>query len=436
VRIQSRLYGLTDSLWLIPAICTISAIALALGLVALDQRITLDDRASGSPWLYGGGAEGARGVLTAIAGTMIGVAGTVFSITIVALQLASSQFTPRVLRHFTGDRGNQVVLGVFIGTFTYALLVMRSVHSEADDRNRFVPVVSVSVAGVLALVAVGMLIFQIDHVAKSIQAATIVERATAETLDVIRSLASDSEDEASSAALPFPSDAATWVAATDGGYLESMDVEGILEWACRHGVTVSVAPIVGAFIPPRQPVIGVWPGQVLSADDEKHLRRSLVTGRERSLRSDPAFGVRQISDIAIRALSPGINDPTTATTCIDRLGELLIVAASEGGPFGDRTRIRGEGRIRVAGQTFESLVSVAFAQIRHYGAGDATVMVHLLNTLGMTASLVDEPFGGPLVDQARLSVESARGSISIPADLARVERAAAWTATMDSRIQA
>lgn len=425
-RIQSRLHALADSLWLVPAICTITGIGLALGLVALDQRMTLDDRASGSPWLYGGGAEGARGVLTAIAGTMIGVAGTVFSITIVALQLASSQFTPRVLRHFTGDRGNQVVLGVFIGTFTYALLVMRSVHSEADDRTRFVPVISVSGAVVLALVAVGMLIFQIDHVAKSIQAAVIVERATTETLEVIRSIGADSRDEANTAALPFPADTATWVTATDGGYLESVDVDGLLEWASRHRATVSVAPIVGAFISPRQPVIGVWPGRALSADDEKHLRRSLVTGRERSLRSDPAFGVRQISDIAIRALSPGINDPTTATTCIDRLGELLIVAASEGGSFGDRTRLRNEDRVQVAGQTFDSLVSVAFAQIRHYGAGDATVMVHLLNTLETVASLVDDPFIGPLVDQARLSAESARGAISIADDLGRVNQAATW----------
>jgi len=319
-----------------------------------------------------------------------------------------------------------VVLGVFIGTFTYALLVMRSVHSEAEDRIRFVPVISVSVAVVLALVAIGMLIYQIDHVAKSIQASVIVERATVETIAAMHSIASNSEDEATPAAPTFPADAASWVTGTDGGYLESVDVDGLLEWACRRRATVSVAPIVGAFVSPRQPVIGVWPDRALSADDVKHLRRTLVTGRERSLRSDPAFGVRQISDIAIRALSPGINDPTTATICIDRLGELLIVAATEGGPFGERTCLRGEGRVQVAGQTFEGLVSVAFAQIRHYGAGDATVMAHLVATLGTVASLVDASFAPPLVEQARLAVEAASGSISIVEDLGRVNQAAAW----------
>ena len=425
-RLRSTWNGLADSLWLVPAICTVAAVAMALGLVALDQRITLDDRASGSPWIYGGGAEGARGVLTAIAGTMIGVVGTVFSITIVALQLASSQFTPRVLRHFTGDRGNQVVLGVFIGTFTFALLVMRSVHSEAEDQTRFVPVISVSVAVALALLAIGLLIFQIDHVAKSIQAAVIVDRATAETIESIRAIARDSVDEADTTNLPFPTDAASWVTATDSGYVEVVDTEVLLDWACKHRATVSVVPMVGSFVPPRSPIVGVWPAQELSSEDETTLRRSVLTGRERSLRSDPAFGIRQVSDIALKGLSPGINDPTTATICIDRLGELLIVAAVEGGPFGERTRARGDGRVRVAGQTYAELVEDAFAQVRHYGAGDATVMAHLVATLGTVASLVDASLSHPLAEQARLALESARGSISVPADVARVERAATW----------
>ena len=425
-RLRSTWDDLADSLWLVPAVFTCLAAALALGLVALDQRVTLDDRASGSPWLFGGGAEGARGVLTAIAGTMIGVAGTVFSITIVALQLASSQFTPRVLRHFTGDRGNQVVLGVFIGTFTYALLVMRSVHSEAEDRVRFVPVISVSVAVVLALVAIGMLIYQIDHVAKSIQASVIVERATGETIDAFRSIGRSSAARTSGAASPSSVGSATWVRATDGGYLESVDVEDLLDWACRHGADVRVVPNAGAFVSPRQPVVAVRPARELSPDDEGRIRRSLVIGRERSLRADPAFGIRQITDIALRALSPGINDPTTATMCMDRLGELLIVAASEGGPFGDRERVSGEGRVTVASETFDELVTGAFGQIRHYGAGDATAMVHLVTTLGTVAGLVDPAFAGPVASEARLAVESARGSISMPADLERVMHAAAW----------
>jgi uncharacterized membrane protein len=239
---------------------------------------------------------------------------------------------------------------------------MRSVHSEAEDRVRFVPVISVSVAVALALFAIGMLIYQIDHVAKSIQAAVIVDRATTETLAVIRSVAADSCDDTVVPPLPMPTAEGAWVAAESGGYVESVDDDSLLEWASRNRATVVVAPTVGTFVAPRLPIVGVWPARELSEDDEAHLRRSLVLARERSLRADPAFGLRQVSDIALRAISPGINDPTTATMCIDRLGEMLIIAALEGGPFGERSRVHGEGRVQVRGQSYEQLVEVAFAR--------------------------------------------------------------------------
>ena len=194
-RLGSWWLALKGSLWFVPAVCTTLAVAFALGLVRLDQELLLGRGADSRWWLLGGGAEGTRGVLAAIAGTMITVTGVVFSITIVALQLASSQFTPRVLRTFTGDRGNQLVLGVFIATFTYALLVLRTVREASEGRPPFVPAASVTLAIALAGVSIGFLIYYINHAASSIRASVVIDRVARDTLGLIDELyPTDSRD--------------------------------------------------------------------------------------------------------------------------------------------------------------------------------------------------------------------------------------------------
>ena len=167
-RVQVLWVRARDSLWLIPGALTLLAVLLALGLTEA-ERAGLFGPLGLDPLVFGGGAEGARGVLSAIAGGLITVTGVVFSVTIVALQLASSQFTPRVLRNFTADRVNQTVLGVFIATFTYALLVLRTIRSGDDAEPPFVPGLAVTLAVVLVLVSIGYLIFFINHSAHSIQ---------------------------------------------------------------------------------------------------------------------------------------------------------------------------------------------------------------------------------------------------------------------------
>ncbi len=175
-----------DSLWFVPTIAVVVGIALAILVVQIptpraESRFTW-------VWLFGGGVEGARGVLTAIAGSLITVTGTIFSVTIVALQLASSQFTPRLLRRFVADRVNQGVLGVLIGTFTYALLVLRTIHSTGGGQETFVPQVGVTVALVLLLVSIGAVITFINHAARSVQAAVILHREARLTLERVDDL--------------------------------------------------------------------------------------------------------------------------------------------------------------------------------------------------------------------------------------------------------
>ena len=424
---------LADTLWLVPSLCTVLAVILAFVLVRVDETVKLSDRATSTPWLYGGGAEGARGVLTSIASTMITVAGTVFSITILTLQLASSQFTPRVLRHFTGDRGVQLVLGVFIGNFTYCLLVLRSIHSRIDEQRLFVPVISVSVAVLLALVAIGMLIYQIHHVARSIQAAVIVDRAAKETVDAFDRLGKGfdqvGEDGRSivlgATGWPFREDVGGSVAADSGGYVLTVDVDRLLGWAAERSASIRVLPTLGAFVITGEPMLLVVADERLSDDDLVKLRGAVLLGVERTMRGDPAFGIRQLSDIALKALSPGINDPTTAQTCIDRLGEILVRAAKSGN-LGERTHLGGGGRVHLAGIGFDELVEVAYAQVRHYGAADAIVMSNLVRTLGTVAALVGPVHGQPLVRQARLAIESAREKITVSADVEQIEGAGAW----------
>ncbi len=419
---------LRSGLWFVPGLMTVAAALLALALVELDRRLLADGEAASFYLAFGGGVQGARGVLTTIAGSLMTVTATVFSITIVALQLASSQFTPRILRNFTRDRANQVVLGVFIGTFIYALLVLRTVRSAADEGQTFVPAVAVAVSIGLALVAIGCLIFFIHHIAESIRAAVIVDRAAHETIRLVERLfptpigvAADTGN-----ATPPPSLAgeACVVTADGAGYLEAVDDEALFALAEKERLLVRMEPRIGEFILPGAIVATVWPESAVDQEVISGVRRAFVTGPERTLQHDVELGIRQIADIAVRALSPGVNDPTTAANCVDRLAEILVVLGNREAP--DRARAGRDGRVYVLarGTSFERSVDLSFDQIRHYGAGDPSFAAHLLRTLGRVAPLVPPDRRPALASQAEALLHAAREKTNEPKDLAHLEQAA------------
>ncbi|MDQ3702504.1 MAG: DUF2254 domain-containing protein [Chloroflexota bacterium] len=428
-RLGARWLALRDSLWFLPALITVAAAGLAWITVEMDSRMSAAARA-GVTLAFGGGVEGARGVLDAISGTMITVTSVVFSLTFVALQLASSQFTPRVLRNFTGDRANQAVLGVFIGTFTYSLLVLRTIRSAVDDGTSFVPSISVGVAIGLALVSIGFLIFYIHHTARTIQASVIIDRTTAETNTLVRRLFPQTigEPDAEPLAAPVPVESPAVVTAEHAGYLQAVDSDTLFDRAVEGRLTVRMEPAVGDFVLPGAALASVWPAGAAGDEVVDGIRSAFVLGLERTLQQDVEFGIRQLADIAIKALSPGINDPTTATICIDRLAEVLVNLGTRHAP--ERARRDDEGRVRFLARetTFVGAVDLAFDQIRHYGVGDAHVVAHLLETLGRIAELVPSALRPALIGQASSLLESARESVRVPRDLARVEWAAAWTA--------
>lgn len=371
---------LRSSLWFVPGLLVLGAIALAFGLISLDRRFEPD--ALGLSFLaFGGGPDGARGVLSAIATSMVTVAGVTYSITMVTLTLAAQQYTPRVLRSFTADRANQVVLGTFVATFVYCLLVLRTIR--ADGFGEFVPHYSVTAAVLLALVSLVLLIYFIHHTALSLQPTSIVATVAAGTHAVLDRLFPEPLGEDIDQAVETVSldgVAATPVCAEQAGYLQSVDVEALLRAADREERVIRMERRIGDFVPGGALLATVIPE--LQADEAREqIRGCFITGRERTLREDPEFGVLQISDIALKALSPGINDPRTALTCIDYLGDLLRHLGSRRIPSAQRKGADGQLRVIALATDFERMVDLAFGQIRHYGRSDVEVLHGLLETI-------------------------------------------------------
>ena len=429
-----------DSLWFVPSLAV--AIGGALAIIAVQIPTPRAESRFAFVWLFGGGAEGARGVLSAIAGSLITVTGVVFSVTIVALQLASSQFTPRVLRSFVADRVNQVVLGIFIGTFTYTLLVLRTIHSTGEGTQVFVPQIGVIIALVLLLVSVGALIVFISHAARSVQASVILHRETQHALERITHLFPErvgapvprdrhgqdaSHGATADRGIEVPSEPPACVTAAEAGYLQSVDADTLWR-ACGprqpSPMLIRMELHIGAFAIPGKPLASVWPSDAMTEDVERGIREAFVLGDERTPEQDPEYGLVALSDIAVRALSPGVNDPTTAMHCVDRLGEVLAALASREHPAVLRTSPDGSMRLLVRDTPFDRALGLAFDQIRHFGADNPTIAKRMIETMHDLLGVAPVALHEALAAQVRAVARAARRAIDESEDLELVERLA------------
>ena len=334
-------------------------------------------------WLYTFGAEGARAVLSTIASSMITVAGLTFSITMLTLQLASSQFGPRLLRNFMSDRGNQLVLGTFIATFVYCLLVLRTVRGT--DGSSFVPHLAVFFGVLLAMASLAVLIYFIHHIATSIRIETLLAQLAAETKAAIDRLYPErlghEPPEGEKAKHLLPGDfecAARPIWAERSGYVQRVDVEALMRVATEHDLLLRVEAPPGRFVTECDAMLLAHPSARVSDVVADQLRGTLVIGRDRTPEQDVEFSIRRIVEIAQRALSPGINDPTTAMYCIDRLGEALERVAARIVPSPLRFDANGNLRIITDVTTLHELACPALAAIARYGIADADVIAHLL----------------------------------------------------------
>ncbi|HET6663930.1 MAG TPA: DUF2254 domain-containing protein [Acidimicrobiales bacterium] len=350
---------LSTGLWFLPMVWAFGAMVVALILVEIDQATGGDEPG----WLvFGRGVDSARQVLGVIAGSTIAFTGTVFSITIVALQLASTQFSPRVLRTFLRDRASQHCFGIFVATALYSLMVLREVGSPEID----VPGLALTGAFAAVVASIFAFVFLVHHVANSIRAVSIMEAVAAETRASIRENF-PLEEEDHFAGHPRPEGPPTQVLLLERGPgdLLGVDEDDLVAVAVRHDCVLELLATVGDYLPSNIPVVAVHGGDgtVTAAEVLRHVG----IGPERTMYQDTAFGFRQLVDIAEKALSPAINDPTTAVQCIDRLHDLLRRLAVRPMPTGLWGDAQGELRLVVPRPTWDDYVHLAFDEIRHFG---------------------------------------------------------------------
>ncbi len=359
----------------------VASALLAIALVSLDRLVDQTVGGGLSGILFAGGPDSARLVLSTIGAAMLTFTGLVFTITMLVLQLASSQLSPRVMRTFLRDRVNQGVLGLFIATFLYALLVLRDVRSPPDG-PAFVPAIAVSVAYALLLASVGTFVAYIHHMAQAIRATTVLRSVADETRHAIERLYPQGIGDEPAAPVPsLPERPPDAVVSLDRapGVITSVD-EGVLVRLARdHAVCVGLIHAVGDFVPTNAPLLRVW--RAGSADDGDKatdlpldaLAHAIETGQERTMTQDAAFGIRQIVDIAERALSPGTNDPTTAVQALDELHDLLRRLAARSIPSPVRLADDGSILLHLPRPDWDDYVALALDEIRHFGAGSIQI---------------------------------------------------------------
>ncbi|NTY02485.1 DUF2254 domain-containing protein [Deinococcus sp. JMULE3] len=406
-----RLREWTGQFWFLPAVMTALALLLAWGGIQLEEQYGVPD---GLTWAYSGGESGARSLLSAVASSAIGVAGTVFSITIAALSYAAGSMGPRLLDNFTRDRGNQAVLGTFIATFAFTLFSLRSVRGGED--TAFVPHYNVTLAMLLALACVGALVYFLAHVTRGINMTAVVNLLRDDLRRALDRATHDAPTQPPAAAPPEAFwDGGEVQRSADSGYLQLLDTGALLTAAEREGVALRILVRPGDYVFPNTPVaVGVphLPQNVLAA---------LTLGPRRVGGQDLEFTVRQLAEVAARALSPGTNDPVTAIDVIDRFGDALCRLQGRTWPPGVEYRDH-QLRLVYPVTTYAGLLDSMFHMIRQYGSGSPAVTLRLLDVLRIVTEGESDPARHrELHRHAELLIEDARRDTHNTGDLRELE---------------
>ncbi|MEQ8851956.1 DUF2254 domain-containing protein [Gimesia sp.] len=395
---RARLANLWDSFrssfWFVPSIMSLFAIALAMGTCQLDEMIASSNRELS--W-FSTTAEAARSTLSSVAGATIALAGVVFSITVLTLSIASSQFGSRLVRNVMSDSIADLVIGQYVGTSLYCMLVLQTVREGKNGTDVFTPQLGTAVGLILGLICMGMLILFIHHVATAIQAPTIVT-AVARDLDLavdrlfperIGERPDEEESRLSIEDLRAElSDNNITVASQAEGYIEGIDGESLVSLACEVEGVVELLCKPGDFVTREKLLARIW----LPRDTEKtedmttsyinSVNRVIIVGPRRTPRQDVGYAARELVEIALRALSPGINDPFTAMSCIDRLGGALGRLVERSVPVRIRRDDDSVARVLITeADDFPEVLIQSFGQIREYGASSTAVSLTILKAL-------------------------------------------------------
>ncbi|MEX0604043.1 DUF2254 domain-containing protein [Marinobacter sp.] len=400
-----------SSFWFLPTLLVLASVILAVVLVESEHWLP-SGLLEEWPRLFGSDAESARGLLTTIATTMITVAGVAFSSTLVALSLASSQYSSRVLHNFMRDKGTQSALGAFVGIFAYCLVVLRTIRG--GDDVEYVP--SLAVLGGLALgfVGIAVLIYFIHHIARVIQANHILAEVAADTIAAIENLYPE-RGGLENSFLESANSGATqnWypVLADKTGYLQSADIDALLAFARKRHTVVRMERMVGQFVIEGVPVFSLL-GTAVTDDDYSQLYWLYAVGRQRTVEQDAAFGIRQLVDVALRALSPGVNDTTTAVMCLHHLTAILVRLTDRKIECSFRAK-DDKIRLLTPGPTYADLIADAFDQIRQNASANVAVLEVLLGSLELLASITTDMARRKVLLQHAQAVAEL-GYISVP----------------------
>lgn len=392
---------LSESYWFVPTVMAIAAVLLATGTIWLDVRLGAAWM-EGVPWLYASRPDGARSLLSSIGGSMIGVAGTTFSVTIAAVVYASGQYGPRLLSNFMSDRGNQVTLGTFIATFLYSLIVVRTIHNSGDGGAAFVPQLAVLVGVLLVLASIAVLIYFIHHVPSRIHINSVIER-IGETLtaEIDRRFPvfvgapldpSAGEDRVPPALRPgAPDDDVATVTADETGYIQLIDQDRLVDIAREHDLVLRLHYQPGDFARTGSVLARVHSKAGVDDDVAEALAAAFAFGSRRTALQDLRFLIDELVEIAARALSPGVNDPFTANSCLDWLGAALADLARRDLPSPFRADDDGTLRVVAYPQTFADAVDRAFGALSQYASADMIAGRRYLAALGDVALACDAP---------------------------------------------
>jgi uncharacterized membrane protein len=358
----------------------IAATILALVLIEVDTNTTYSDLPI--DWfLYSGNKAGARSVLSTIASSMATIAGVTFSMTLVALTMASSQFGPRLLRNFIADKGNQLVLGTFISTFIYSLIVLLTIR-ESDNEN-FIPKVSIIVGFLLAVCSLGVLIYFIHHIASSIEAEQVIKSSFTELCRAIDRFMSDKPaSEPGEQALMNEISSYNYkkvpVRSVTSGYLQYINYDDLCSWASKHDCIIVMQSQPGDFVTIYDSIATIHAPKQLKANAEEDITDALILNSKRTPDQEIGFSIQQIVEVAVRALSPGINDPHTAIACIKWLGAALAMIANKSFPSRLVTDDKDKLRVVKKPNSYQKIVNTCFDQMRIYAKSNIFVSSEML----------------------------------------------------------
>ncbi len=390
-RVRSLVQRIRDSLFFIPVLGIVTFSGLAILILYFDRKLSYEDE---SPWLLAATVAGGRSIATTVAGATITVAAIVFSITALSSQIAATQYSPRAVRGFFEDRFQQIVIALIVGTFTYSLLILAGLSTASAGVSEPSPSIAVTINVILGVASAIGIVGYIDHSLKRFQVDSVIRRISNDTLRAVQKQKRD-HGNATDEAREQPEGISDSVKSRKLGWVQGINAAKIAKMI-PDGATIRIEVRLGDPVSEGDHIASIWPDEAKD-EAEDILEKSITVGQDRSLDNDPAFGVRQLVDIALKALSPGINDPTTALDVVHHLKVPIREVLLREAPVRVYTGPSGQRVYLPEAFSRSDFVHAAFAEIRLNGKGQPSVLAGLLDVLG---DLRDELAGEDMAGRA------------------------------------